>query len=290
MSAQLHRGCPAPGSPLQPFRLSTTMRFCLALGLVSLLLVSLLLAPCMLRAQETDPAVLANQKKARQVLDATIQALGGPAWLNIQSVKTHGRSSGFYQGHPSGSIIEFFDTFVPPDKERIEYTKKKNVVQIFTGRTAWEITYKGKHALPQEQYDEYLRRHDHSLRVVLQQWYKDPDTILIYGKQTLVERKLADQVTLINKDNDSVTLEMDAESHLPLRDSWDWRDPRFHDKNHDAEEYDDYHLIDGFPTPFTITRYQNGDMTNERFIYSVEYNVPLRDDMFDADLTAQHIH
>ncbi|HUZ04686.1 MAG TPA: hypothetical protein VMU62_04965, partial [Acidobacteriaceae bacterium] len=88
----------------------------------------------------------------------------------------------------------------------------------------------------------------------------------------------------------SVTLETDAQSHLPLQISWDWRDPQFHDKNHDAEDYDDYHTIDGLPTPFTVTRYHNGDMTNERFVYSAAYNVPLRPDMFDADITAQHIH
>ena len=42
---------------------------------------------------------------------------------------------------------------------------------------------------------------------------------------------------------------MDAQTHLPLRRSFEWRDPVYKDKNTDAEEYDDYHTVDGFPTP-----------------------------------------
>ena len=34
---------------------------------------------------------------------------------------------------------------------------------------------------------------------------------------------------------------MDVQTHLPLRRSFQWRDPLYKDKNTDAEEYDDYH-------------------------------------------------
>ena len=48
-------------------------------------------------------------------------------------------------------------------------------------------------------------------------WLKDPKTVLIYDGQNLVERHLADQTTLINAENDSITIQTDAETHLPLR-------------------------------------------------------------------------
>ena len=38
---------------------------------------------------------------------------------------------------------------------------------------------------------------------------------------------------------------MDTQTHLPLRRTFQWRDPVYKDKNLDAEEYDDYHTIDG---------------------------------------------
>ena len=45
-----------------------------------------------------------------------------------------------------------------------------------------------------------------------------------------------------------------------MRRTFEWRDPVYKDMNTDAEEYDDYHLIDRIETPFTITRYKNDDM------------------------------
>ena len=120
-------------------------------------------------------------------------------------------------------------------------------------------------------------------------WLNDPKTVLIYGGQNLVERHLADQTTLINAENDSITIQTDAETHLPLRRTCQWRDPLYHDKNTDAEEYDDYHTIEGFPTAYTITRYHNGDMTNQRFLSHAAYNIPLTPDMFNPDVAAAKI-
>ena len=80
-------------------------------------------------------------------------------------------------------------------------------------------------------------------------WLNDPRTVLIYDGQKLVERHLADQTTLINADNDSITIQTDAETHLPLRRSYQWRDPVYKDKNTDAETYDNYQPVEGLPSP-----------------------------------------
>ena len=39
---------------------------------------------------------------------------------------------------------------------------------------------------------------------------KDPTTVLMYEGQSLAERHLAQQVTLLNADNDSITIQIDA--------------------------------------------------------------------------------
>jgi hypothetical protein len=119
---------------------------------------------------------------------------------------------------------------------------------------------------------------------------KDPSTVLMYEGQSLAERHLAQQVTLLSADNDSITIQLDAETHLPLRRTYYWRDPVYKDKNEEVEEYDDYHNIEGIQTPFAITRLHNGDMTSQRFIFKAAYNVPLPPDAFDADAGAARIH
>jgi hypothetical protein len=258
--------------------------------LTSVLVLTLcaLFLPQIARAQSSD-AQDANAKRARAALDAMVQALGGDRWLNLENSYVEGRTSGFYQGKPTGAIGDFFSYHVFPDKDRLELTKKRDVVDIFIGNEGWEITYRGKRPLPKEQMDEFLRRRNHSLETAVKVWMKDPGTILLFDGQSLAERHLADQVTLISSSNDSITIQMDAETHLPLRRSFQWRDPLYKDKNNDAEEYDDYHTIDGIPTPYAITRFHNGDMTNQRFVYKAAYNVQLPPNAFDVDATAAKI-
>jgi hypothetical protein len=240
-----------------------------------------------LRAQ--DPQADANQKKARATLDAMVAALGGQRWLTLSSTMQQGRTSGFYLGKPTGMTSEFYEIQQFPNLTRVELGKKRDVFEIISGDQAWEITYKGKRELPKEQVQDLIRRRDHSIPVAMRVWLNDPRTVLIYGGQNLVERHLADQITLINAENDSITIQTDADTHLPLRRTWQWRDPLYKDKNTDAEEYDDYHLVEGFPTAYTITRYHNDDMTNQRFLSHAAYNIALTPDMFNPDQTAAKI-
>ena len=241
----------------------------------------------------TSAAEDASSKKARAALDDMVQALGGNQWLNFQNSYVEGRIAGFFQGKPTGATVRYWD-WRTLDAERIDLTEgksdKHNWSQIFTGKNCWEITFRGKNPVPKDQCAEAIRRRDHSIEAAVHVWMKDPSTILMYEGQSLAERHLAQQVTLLNSDNDSITIQIDAMTHLPLRRTYYWRDPVYKDKNEETEEYDDYHNIDGIQTPFTITRLHNGDMTSQRFIFKAAYNVPLAADAFDADAAAAKIH
>src|SRR5579871_5290876 len=71
-----------------------------------------------------------NARKARQILDQMIQALGGQAYLSIQDMSQEGRGYSFYQGKPNslGTLFWLFWKF--PDKQRVELTKQRDVVTI----------------------------------------------------------------------------------------------------------------------------------------------------------------
>ena len=161
------------------------------------------------------------------------------------------------------SIYEFHQW---PDHDRIEYTKHRDVVQFFVGRQGWEVTYRGKKPLEKDIVDDFLRRRDHSIETAVKVWMKDPNTILMYEGQHLAERHLAEQVSLISAQNEAITILMDVQTHLPLQSTFQWRDPIYHDKNSDTEEYDDYHTIQGFPTPLTITRLKNGETVRQYYV------------------------
>ena len=240
-------------------------------------------------AAAQDDVSAKNAQQARAALDAMVTALGGEAWLNQQNRELSGRTAAFYHGKPSGSTAEYWEYHAWPDHDRIEFTKHRDVVQIYTGREGWEIIFSGKKPLPKDQVEEYLRRRDHSIEMVVKVWLKDPNSILLYEGQQLAERHLADQVTVISAQNESVTIQMDSQTHLPLRRSFQWRDPLYKDKNEDAEEYDNYRLADGFQTPYNVTRFKNGDMVNQRFLFTAKYNQPLPADEFSVDAAAAKI-
>ena len=252
-------------------------------------LLMLLLVALPVSTQTTDDIGAKNAKQARVVLDAMVQAMGGDAWLNMKNQERQGQVAAFFHGKPSGGTTEYFEFHQWPDRDRIEYTKHRDVVQFYQGRTGEEVTFKGKTALPQEQVDDWLRRRDHSIETAIKVWLKDPQTILLYEGQHLAERHLADQVTLISSSNEAVTILTDTQTHLPLRRTFEWRDPLYKDKNLDAEEYDDYHVMDGFPTPFTITRFKNDDQIRQYFIVHVKYNQDLPQDIWDVDTTTRKI-
>ena len=246
---------------------------------------------CLLAAQthaQTDEAAK-NAAQARALLDKMVAALGGPAWLNMKNSEQHGHIAVFYHDKPDAGTTEVFVFHAWPDHDRIDVTKHRDYVQFFNGREGWEVTYRGRKQIPQDQTDEFLRRRDHSIETVVKTWLNDPRTILMYEGQHMASRHMAEQVTLISASNDAVTILCDSETHLPLQRSYQWRDPEYKDKNTDTEEYDDYHTVQGLPTAYTITRTRNGEMVRQFFIDKVTYNEDLAPDFWSVDAAEKRI-
>lgn len=238
-----------------------------------------------------------SSPKARAALDAMVTALGGDRWLNQQNSYVTGRIAAFYQGKPTGGTIQYWE-WKTPTTLRLDMDEKShdqhNWVQLFTPKACWEVTYRGirplqKISATDDPCGEAMRRYNHSIEMAVKVWMKDPSTVLLYEGRSMVERRPAEQVTLMNSNDDSITILMDAETHLPLRRTYFWRDPVYKDKNQEDEEYDDYHMVDGLPTPFSITRLHDGDVTVQRYVFKASYNVVLPPDLFNLDAIAAKI-
>src|SRR5258708_6591384 len=172
------------------------------------------------------PTDQANSQKAKQIIDQAIQALGGQAYMNSTDTKLEGRSYSFHHGEPNslGTVFWRFRKF--PDKDRVELTKKRDIIQIYTGDKGFEITYKGVRPLEQkEELDPYLRRRHYALDVVLRQWLHQPGVALFYEGQTVASQKETEQVTIMNNKNEAVTLNIDINTHLPVKKSFPWPNP-----------------------------------------------------------------
>jgi hypothetical protein len=227
----------------------------------------------------------ANARKARSLLDECIQAMGGQAWLNLQDMEQQGRSYAYSHGRPNSLGTLFWRFWKYPDKDRVELTKQRDVVYINVGENGYEVTYKGTAAQEPDQLADYNRRHRHSLEVVLRQWLNQPGTALFYDGAAVAEQKPADSVTILTADNDSVTLFLDNHTHLPIKKTFEWRDPADRLKNVEGEIFDNWRLEQGIMTAHSLLRSHNGDVTNQRFITNVRYNAGLSDSLFQATIT-----
>jgi hypothetical protein len=239
--------------------------------------------------EQAGGASASVEQRGRVLLDQMVSALGGDAWLNRKTEVLEGRTAAFFQGAPDPGVIEYhefrrFAASGQPASDRFEFTKKRDVVQIWDDKSGTEITYKGAEPLPKDQVEELLRRNAHSIEEVVRTWLKTPGVMVVSEGTSIVGRRTADKVTVLSPNNDAVTLELDTATHLPLRRSFQWRNEKFKDHDEDAEDYEDYHTIQGLPTAFTITRYKNGDMAGQRYIVKVSYNEPLPTSLFDATI------
>jgi hypothetical protein len=246
----------------------------------------------------------ANARKARAVLDQAIEAVGGQAYLSYENKEETGRYYPLYHGHTNSLGIPYNYYVEYPDRDRFEVlrlrdihiipgqidiggvkSKKSDDVLIHNGDKGYEITYKGTAAQEPEDLRNYLRRRQHSLEWIFRKWIRDPKVALFYDGPAVVDGKETEGVTLLNSENDSVSVSLDLNTHYPIKISYSWRDPKDKQKNVEDEVYDGYKLVQGIWTAHSITRYFNGETSQQRFITSASYNLKLPDSMFEAAVT-----
>ena len=243
------------------------------------------------------PAVAGEtpEQHGKRLLDEMVKALGGDAWLNKRTSYSEGQVAAFFRGQPTGSVIRFvqykrFATPNSPELTRIEYLTvrgmiepgmKKDVAHLWTADNGYEVTYKGQTALPEKQVQDFMRRRAHSIEEVVRTWIKAPGVVILYEGQDTRDRHPIDKVSVLSADNDTVELELDQNSHLPLERSFEWRNEQF--KDHDVEEevYGDWREFQGVMTPMNMTEYRNGDIAAQTFYTKVRFNDAMSDDLWD---------
>jgi hypothetical protein len=224
-----------------------------------------------------------NTRKAKSLVQQAILSLGGDYWLNIRDRETQGRGYSFHHGRESGGGAIFWSFSQYPDKQRDEITKERDIAELYVGNKGWEITYKGAHPMEEKDLADYLRRRRFSLDVVLRTWVNEPGMLFLYEGNAIAAQHAADRVSLTNTKNETVTLFFDTETHLPVKKSFEWRDPVDRQKNLEEEVYENYRVVSGTMQPYNVTRFFNGDMAGERFLNNVTINQGLDQAMFDPN-------
>jgi hypothetical protein len=162
---------------------------------------------------------------------------------------------------------------------------KSDIVVIHNADKAYEVTFKGTAKEDPKVTTAFIRRREHSIDAVLRKWINEPGVAFFYEGQAVAAEKPAEQISVTNAKNDSVTLYLDATTHLPIKTSYSWRDPQDKYRNVEEEVFDNYKLVAGIMTPHSVTRYLNGDMSYQKFLNEVVFNNDLPDNLFEANIT-----
>jgi hypothetical protein len=228
----------------------------------------------------TNPAE-AGAQKAKEILQQSIEALGGAAYLNIKDVKQQGRGYGFDRtGASRGVGLPFVRSYVYFDRERYDFFRDGQWVVIHVGDKGFETTYHGTREQTAEEISDYLRRKEFTLEKVLKQWVADPKTAFFYEGETIAETKRVHQIVLMNPANQGVTLYLDLKTLLPVKKTYSWRNVEMREMWEESELYDNYRLVDGVQTPFLVTGTRNNKMYTQRFLNTVTYNNNFPDSLF----------
>ncbi len=228
-----------------------------------------------------DKTAQANQQKARAVLDRMIQALGGDAYLNLQDSESDGRYGRFYHGRSEASNV-FHRFWEWPDKERLELTKQRDIVELTVGDQMYEITFRGSRLIdPAKDYESqvYLARQHHTLEIILRQWLKQPGIALFDEGAALAENHSVENISIITATNDAVTLSVDTDTHLPVKKTFVIRDPQGY-RDEIGEVFDNWKMVQGVNTPYNTLVTRNGELSRQYFLESIVYNARLQSSLF----------
>jgi hypothetical protein len=196
-----------------------------------------------------------------------------------------GRTYSFYQGQAKGVGLRFWRFWKWPDKDRVELTKQRDVVYIHNGDKGYETTFRGTRPEVAKDLQDFIRRRDYSLPRMLRVWLSQPGVSLYYDGVAVAENKPAEQVTISTGNGQAQILYLDKSNFLPIAKSFIYRDPETRERNEELEGYDNYHLVQGVNTPYTVTRKRNGEMTSQVFVTKVVYNSGLQDSLFSPTVT-----
>jgi len=250
------------------------------------------------QSQDNKPAppTPASTEKAADIIKSAIEAVGGSAYLNVQSVV--GR--GFYTAYQDGITqlpTRFLDYIVYPDKERTEFVNAGvRVVQTNTGATGWlyDGATKSLHDQKPVQIEDFKRSMRTSIDNVLRGWWRKEGAMLSYvGRREAGLAKRNETVRLNYPDGFWIEYEFGAKDGLPAKVIY-----KGNRKSGDSDETEEITEedrlarpinINGVTAAFVVDHFINGKQTSRINYESIEFNRPLADSLFAKPESAKAV-
>ena len=242
----------------------------------------------------------ANQVRGKQVIDAALEALGGPRFLAMQDRTEEGRLYSYYRERLSGAsrariYMRYLTRPEPPlpgffgqrehqsygkDKSKDKNNKEDRAI-LFNEEGGYELTFKGASPLEGEIYARYKDSMQRNIFYILRQRLGEKGLIFEFLETGTFENLPVEVVTITDDDNRVVKVYFHRSTHFPLRQVFSRRNPLTRELNEEVTIYNKYRDVgNGVMWPYSLTRYRNGEKIFEMFSESVTINQGLLDNMF----------
>jgi outer membrane lipoprotein-sorting protein len=230
------------------------------------------------RAEYMDPELSAE--KAKKILQQLITALGGQQFLTMKTSMCEGRYAQFgHNGDTSGYVqAKIFRSY--PDKTRIEYGKKGNIVDVYAGEQGWTLDKGGvseESAVSMSDYQEMLLRDaEYLVRYRLQ----EKDMLFRYGGSSVVNLREVEWVEITDSGERTFRLAVDLNNHLLVQTRVKTVDRDSRERQEDVTIYTNYQPKDGVQMPMQVTKERDVRRIRQAFYENCTVNPELPADLF----------
>jgi len=211
------------------------------------------------RAQDGQVLLPAQSAaKAKALLQEMIQALGGSAYLEVKDSTCRGMLGTFGHSGMLSSYESFWDFNKFPDKDRTEFSKKRNIIEITNGNQGWTLDRGGVSDESAKEIQDNVRERELDLDYILRYRLNEPGMIFRYIGPDIVDLKEADWVEIDDPEGHQIRIAISKMTHLPIREEVAMRDPVTHMRTEEVNYYSDFHKVDGVMLYFQQTQIRNG--------------------------------
>ena len=254
-------------------------RTLVALCQLSAVSCQLLLASCQLSAVRAEPPT-----KAREVIAAAIEAMGGKNYLEVKNYHKVGRRF-IFDNRGRRGFAPFQDwTVFEPIKWRFQLGKdKRRQVQIYNLEIGKGWILEGKNSveeIPEEEIEDFEKGVQGDIDILLRDRVDEEGmSLFYYGPDEISGSGEYEAVDFLDAFNKSVVIFFDLESHLPLK-------METHVINSvgvrlkQETEFENWHTIQGVHTPLRSDHYTDGEMSRQIFIEEITFNVDIPSEYF----------
>ena len=222
----------------------------------------------------------ASEAKARQILKQLLSAMGGPLYLSVKTISCEGRIAQFGHNGDTSGYVAFKEYRGYPDKRRIDYSKKGNVVDIFSGDQGWTLDRGGVSEEPVTAVADFqaaLKRDPNNL---LRTRLNEEGMLISYGGIGVADLKTVDWIDFHDSEDRTIRLGVDRSTHLLARSIVSTVNDETRERQEDVTVYSNYQWQDGVQIPMQVSRERDGRRISQVFFTSCQLNPELPADWF----------